>query len=497
MNRVAGALAVLTGVVGFLIGLVVQAGGARPGPAAGMLKPHELQPLMVTAEAPVVAAATPGPLDFAAVAARVNPVVVNVDAAVRADSRSRSGPRWRRDIADDPGAPREGSGSGFLIDSSGYLLTNFHVIDGADRLTVTLGDGRSFRAELAGVDPAIDIALLKIPATEHLPVAVLGNSDSLRPGQWVCAIGNPLGYVHSVTVGVISFLGRKLFDPSLDAYIQTDAAISLGNSGGPLIDAQGHVVGITTAISAQAANIGFAIPINQVIPVLEQLRERGRVSRGFLGVGLTAMTPALRTALGVTAERGAVVQDVTPDTPAERAGLRAYDVIVSVDDVPVRTDDELIRAIAARLPGSVARLGLVRDAEVRSLNVKLTERPVRETRGQGSAAESDARPAASREHGLLGLTVRDLDPTIVARQQIPDTLQGVMVVDVDPAGPARLARLRPGQVILEINRTRVISAASFNALAAALKPGRPVAILLFEPLTGQRQLLTVVPDSSP
>lgn len=496
MNRVAGALAALTGVVGFLIGLVMAAGGSRPALPGAALKPHESAPLMVTAEAPASATVAPGPLDFATVASRVNPAVVNVDAAVRGDGRSRSGSRWQRDLADAPGAPREGSGSGFFIDSSGYLLTNFHVIDGADRLTVTLGDGRSFRAELVGVDPAVDIALLKIPATEHLPVAVLGNSDSLRPGQWVCAIGNPLGYVHSVTVGVISFLGRKLFDPSLDAYIQTDAAISLGNSGGPLIDAQGHVVGITTAISAQAANIGFAIPINQVIPVLEQLRERGRVSRGFLGVGLTAMTPALQVALGVTAERGAVVQEVSPDTPAERAGLRAYDVIVSVDDVPVTTDDELIRTIAARLPGTVARLGLVRDAEARSISVKLTERPVREMRNQPGAV-SDARPAVSREHGLLGLTVRDLDAATAARLQIPDALQGVMVVDVDPAGPARLARLRPGQLILEVNRTRVVSAVAYQALISALKPGRPVAILLFEPLTGQRQLLTVIPDSAP
>jgi len=303
--------------------------------------------------------------------------------------------------------------------------------------------------------------------------------------------------VHSVTVGVISFLGRKLFDPSLDAYIQTDAAISLGNSGGPLIDAQGHVVGITTAISAQAANIGFAIPINQIIPVLEQLRERGRVSRGFLGVGLTALTPALQVALGVTAARGAVVQEVSPDTPAERAGLRAYDVIVSVDDAPVGTDDELIRTISARLPGTVAKLGVVRDAETRALSIKLTERPVRETRNQPGAAVTDARPAVSREHGLLGLTVRDLDAATAARQQIPDGLQGAMVVDVDPAGPARLARLRPGQLILEINRTRVSSAAAYQAIVAGLKPGRPVAILLFEPLTGQRLLLTVIPDPVP
>ena len=497
MNRAMGAFAALTGVVGFLIGLVVAAGGSRSTTPATALRPPDSQPLVVTAEVPSIPAVGSGPIDFAAVAARVNPAVVNVDAAVRGDGRPRSGPRWRRDLADDAGAPREGSGSGFFIDKAGYLLTNFHVVDGADRLTVTLGDGRSFRAELIGFDPAIDIALLKIPATEDLPVAVLGNSDSLQPGQWVCAIGNPLGYVHSVTVGVVSFLGRKLFDSSLDAYIQTDAAISLGNSGGPLIDARGHVVGMTTAISAQAANIGFAIPINQVVPVLEQLRERGRVSRGYLGVGLTAMTPALRGPLGVHADRGALIQEVTADTPAERAGLRVYDVIVSVDDVPVRTDSELNRTISARLPGTVAKLGVVRDAETRAVHVKLTERPVRESRSQSGQTTSDARPAVGREQGPLGLTVRDLDRATAARQQIPDALQGVMVVDVDPAGPARLARLRPGQLILEVNRTRVPSAAAYHAAVAGLKPGQPVAILLFEPLTGFRQLLTVIPDAAP
>ena len=175
---------------------------------------------------------------------------------------------------------------------------------------MTLGDGRVFKAELVGIDPAIDVALLRIPVTGSVPVAPLGDSDTLRVGEWVCAIGNPLGYVHSVTVGVVSFLGRKLFDPSLDAFIQTDAAISFGNSGGPLINSRGQVVGMTTAISAQASNIGFAIPIAQVVAVLPQLRENGRVARGYIGVVLTDLTPALHRALGLEPERGALVQDV-------------------------------------------------------------------------------------------------------------------------------------------------------------------------------------------
>ncbi len=167
-------------------------------------------------------------------------------------------------------------------------------------------------------------------------MAPLGKSESLRVGEWVCAIGNPLGYDHSVTVGVVSFLGRKVFDPSLDALIQTDAAISFGNSGGPLINERGQVVGITTAISAQAANIGFAVPIDQVVAVLPQLRERGRVSRGYIGIGLTNVTPVLQRALKLEPQHGALVEDVSPDTPAEQAGLRTYDVIVAADGHPDR-----------------------------------------------------------------------------------------------------------------------------------------------------------------
>src|SRR4029079_15402376 len=173
-------------------------------------------------------------------------------------------------------------------------LTNHHVVDGADRVTVTLSDGRSFRADIIGVDEAMDVALLQVHTKDRLPVAPLGNSDTLRVGEWVSAIGNPLGvYVHTVTVGVVSYLGRKIFDQSLDAFIQTDAAISFGNSGGPLINARGQVVGITTAISSQASNIGFAIPISQVIAVLPQLREFGRVARGYAGVVLAPVTGRL------------------------------------------------------------------------------------------------------------------------------------------------------------------------------------------------------------
>lgn len=494
-TRQTGGLVVLTGMVSFLIGLV--AAGTWP---QGATERVVVRPAVAVAEAPappVSVGPVPAPVppqttstvDFAAVAARVNAAVVNVDAAARGAAS-----RWRRDTVDDPNAPREGSGSGFIVDRSGLILTNYHVIEGADRITTTLGDGRSFRAEVVGVDPAIDVALLQIPARDSLPVAALGDSDSLRVGEWVCAIGNPLGYVHSVTVGVVSFLGRKLFDQSLDAYIQTDAMISFGNSGGPLINAQGQVVGITTAISAQASNIGFAIPITQVVAVLPQLRETGRVTRGYIGVGLTDLTPALHRALRLEPERGALVQDVSPETPAERAGLRAYDVITRADDVAIRSDGDLIRYISGRSPGSLAALEVWREGQARTVSLKLTERPIAETaRGRANRLQS-VRPVAGRVQGPLGLTVRDLDRATAMGRGLPDTIEGVIVVDVDPAGPARLARIRAGHVVLEVNRRRVATAAEFLSIVNALKPGEVAAVLVYDKISDQRLITAIVAD---
>ena len=238
-------------------------------------------------------------VNFADVAERMNAAVVNIDSTSKG-REARDGARpagygtpFHRDRRNGPvppkdlDVPRQGSGSGFIIDRDGFILTNYHVIEAAERIGVTLADGRAFRAEVVGTDPAIDVALLKIAGSHDLPEAPLGNSDELRVGEWVCAIGNPLGYVHSVTVGVVSFIGRKLFDASLDDYIQTDAAINFGNSGGPLINSRGEVIGINSAISSRASNIGFAVPINQAVGILSQLKTAGRVSRGYMGVWLT------------------------------------------------------------------------------------------------------------------------------------------------------------------------------------------------------------------
>jgi len=415
-----------------------------------------------------------------------------VDTASRgADDRARFS---RRFPSEDPGTPREGSGSGFIIDASGYILTNHHVIDGADRVTVTLSDGRGFKAEVIGTDPALDVALLKVESRDPLPTAPLGDSETLRVGEWVCAIGNPLGvYVHSVTVGVVSFIGRKLFD-TLDAYIQTDAAISFGNSGGPLINARGQVVGITSAISSQVSNIGFAIPIAQVVAVLPQLRERGSVARGYIGIGLADVTPELRRALRLGPEHGALVQDVTPDMPAERAGLRAYDVVVSADGQSIDSDEELVRYISSRQPGTLTSLGVWRDGNIQSVQVKLKDRPLPDALRSRARAPEDARPAV-QDLAPLGLTVRELDAGTAERLRIPDTVRGVLVADVDPTGPARRAQIRINYVIMEINRHRVGSIAEYRAVLAGLRAGEPVALLMYERGSHQRVISTIIPDS--
>jgi serine protease Do len=498
MTRQTGALIGLSAVASFLLGLV--AAGTRPAVSSATqaipAPPAQTRPLTITsaraaADTPIPASGTP--IDFALVAERLNAAVVNVDTA----SRGVEGrPRFsRRYSTNDPDAPREGSGSGFIIDASGYILTNHHVVAGADRVTVTLSDGRSLRADIIGSDQVIDVALLQVHADGPLPVAPLGDSEQLRVGEWVCAIGNPLGvYVHSVTVGVVSFLGRKLFDQTLDNYIQTDAAISVGNSGGPLINARGEVVGITTAISSQAANIGFAIPIGQVIDILPQLREYGSVTRGSIGVGLTNVTGTLRDALDIRPDHGALVQDVSFDTPAARAGLRTYDVVVGVDGRAVTSDEDLIRYIASQAPGTAVTLRVWREGGERDIPVRLAQRVVA-TRSRQPVTASDSRSAADWEP--LGLRVRELDTDAVARLRLPADLAGVLVSEVDPAGPSRLANLRINQVILEVNRQPVTSVEQYRARASSLPAGAPVALLVFDRTTNQRVICTVIADPTP
>jgi serine protease Do len=485
-----GLTVALCSAVSFLVGMTVGGDGMRSPLAMPLQSPRGAE----RPRARPVNLAAAGATSFADVAERVNASVVNIDAAAHTA-------RDKRRTIEEPGfgsgdlnIPHQGSGSGFVIDRQGFILTNYHVIENADRITVTLADGRALRGEVVGTDPAIDVALLKVTTTGALEPAPLGNSDDLRVGEWVCAIGNPLGYVHSVTVGVVSFIGRKLFDASLDDYIQTDAAINFGNSGGPLINARGEVIGINSAISSRASNIGFAVPINQALAILPQLKTRGRVSRGFIGVVLTDVTPDLQRSLKLPVGRGALVQDVNDGSPAERSGIRPYDIIVSVDGRDVWTNEELIRDISGRLPGSAARLELLRDGRRQSLQLKLTERP----RDPGGA---DPLPMQPRPDPVpptdlpLGLTVREIDPAFVRRMQIPSSVQGVVVVRSDPAGAAFVPVIRRGFVIMEVNRQPVRTVADFARLVSAARAGDALALYGYDPSLGQRGIILATVDT--
>ena len=480
----------LAATVAFLVGLVV-AGSMTPAPAVSATTP----PVSRTTSAPPAPAAG-GPVSFADIAERLNPAVVNIDATLRGEDR----PRRRAPLLDGPDffqrppresdVPRRGAGTGFLIDPAGLILTNHHVIDGADRITVRLTDGRQLRAESVGSDPDTDIALVRIQDGRTFPAAPLGDSDALRVGEWVLAIGNPLAYEHTVTVGVVSFIGRKLFDRSLDRYIQTDAAINFGNSGGPLINTRGEVIGINSAISSRASNIGFAVPINQAKAVLPQLREKGRVARGYIGVTLRDVDPDLQRSLGLASSDGALVQDVTPGSPGARAGLRTYDIIVAVDGEKVDSNDALIRLIATREPGSVAIVQLLRDGRPITVTLKLAERPQR-TRTEGEPA----RPVPSAYRGSpLGISVRELDEESAVRFRLPDGMRGVIVSRVEAMSPAFDADIQRGHVLLEINRRPILTVDQYQQMTSQVRPGDILTIYVYKPELNQRTLETVKLD---
>jgi serine protease Do len=291
---------------------------------------------------------------------------------------------------------------------------------------------------------------------------------------------------------VVSFLGRKLFDMSLDNYIQTDAAINFGNSGGPLINSRGEVIGINAAISSRASSIGFAVPINGASSVLPQLRARGRVSRGYIGVGLRDVDADLERSLKLPVDHGALVQDITSGSPADRAGVRAYDVITSLDDRAIANDDQLIREIASRAPGSAARLHLLRDGHDQTLVVKLSERPARDGPDKGdSPAGPPERIKEDPDGLLLGLIVRDIDRTTADRLELPKRMRGVLITRVEAMSSSFDGGIERGTVLLEINRQQVESVADYRRIARTARAGDILALYVYAPDLDQRQLKTI------
>jgi serine protease Do len=412
------------------------------------------------------------PASFSEVVARVNPAVVHIDVI----EDTRQNPHEGIEDAPQLDLPQRGEGSGFVVDPNGYILTNHHLVPGPGRIRVRLADKRELPAWRVGSDPSTDLALLKVDAT-GLPSVRLGDSDRIRVGDWVCAIGNPLDFDHTVTVGIVSSLDRKIFNQSFDAYIQTDAAINPGNSGGPLVNLEGEAIGINAAVSSDAQGIGFAVPINVARAVLGQLRERGRVQRGYLGIQLHELDPDLGRLLGLADARGALVVDVVAGGAAERAGLRRWDVIRGVSGQAVEDGDHLVRTIASLHPGTEVQLALVRDGRPITLLARLGERgPDEEEEEKPAPAAS---PAVSRGDAL-GLTVANLPTRTRLDLHVPRDRIGVVIRSIEGADPGADV-LEEGDLVVEVNRRPTPDVSSYRRVLAELRNGEAAFLYVYRP----------------
>ncbi len=359
-------------------------------------------------------------------------------------------------------------GSGFIIDPKGLMVTNNHVIEGADKIKVKLSGGKEHEAEIKGRDPKTDLALLQIKGPGPFPYLTLGDSDAIRVGDWVVAVGNPFGLGHTVTQGIISAKGRVIGAGPYDNFLQTDAAINPGNSGGPLLNLQGEVVGINTAIVATGQGIGFAIPSNLAKSIIPQLEKKGKVTRGMLGVQVQVVTPELARSFGLSETRGALVAEVNPGTPAAKAGLKRGDIIINFDGTPIKHMNELPRLVAATQPGTKAQVTVLRDGKEKTFSLTVTE--LEEER-------QAAGPEEMEEDSSVGLGVDDLTPEMARRFGLKET-QGVVVIRVQPASPAAEAGIRPGDVILELNGQTVRSVDQFQGLLKKMTEGSFARLLI-------------------
>jgi serine protease Do len=337
---------------------------------------------------------------------------------------------------------QQGVGSGFIMSREGYILTNNHVVEDADQIKVKLANGKEYDAKVVGRDPKTDLALVKIQGASQLHPLKLGNSDDLKVGSWVVAIGSPFGLEQTVTAGIVSAKGRVIGSGPYDDFIQTDASINPGNSGGPLINMKGEVVGINTAIIASGQGIGFAIPINMAKEIVPQLEEKGHVIRGWLGVSIQEVTPALAKSFNLKETKGALVAQVVSGSPAEKAGIEQGDVIVEFDGKEVKDSKELPRIVASTPVGETVTLKLLRNGKVVDRQVKIGE------------MEEKVEAAKAPSHKSLGITVQNITPEIAKGLGLKkDT--GVVVTGVEPGSPAANAGIQTGDVIREVNRIPV------------------------------------------
>ncbi len=438
---------------------------------------------------------------FTAVAEAVNPTVVQIRSERSVDpqqSRGRNpfegtpfedffgGPFG--EIPPGPGTPQAGLGSGAIVRSDGYIVTNNHVVEGADELIVKLFDGTEYDAEVVGSDSYSDIAVIKIEAT-GLPYITMGESETLRTGEWVMAFGSPLDpeLSNTVTAGIVSALGRlhAQGEVGVQNYIQTDAAINPGNSGGPLVDLRGRLIGINTAIFTRTGGyqgIGFAIPVSTVQNVVEQLIETGRVERAQLGVRYGPASESLIRALNLP--RGAaVIAEVVPGSAADRAGLRAGDAIVSINGTDLTNHLQVSQIIGSLRPGERVSLTINREGDVSTVNVTLGAASNNEQTAQRrSESPAPEEPQQGRMMEELGIALSDITPQIANRYQLDADVRGIMITDVNPASDAyREAGLRPGMIITEADRKPVTSVSEFNRVYSNVKSGSSFLLRIIQP----------------
>jgi len=446
---------------------------------------------------PVSAPVSSAPISFADLAAKVSPAVVTISSAHKVEASGEAMPDLPFDFP--KGSPFEeffrqfreqqrhaqpdhvmALGSGFIIDPFGYVVTNNHVVEDATEIKVTLSTGQEYAAKVVGTDTKTDLALLKINAAGRLPFVVFGNSDKMRVGDWVMAVGNPFGLGGTVTAGIISARGRDLRNGPFDDFLQIDAPINRGNSGGPTFNLAGEVVGINTAIASPnggSVGIGFAIPSNLAKPVLAQLESHGTVDRGWLGVAIQAVTPEIATAVGLSKPLGALVSQVEPNSPAAKANLQKGDVIISYNGQTVENVHDLTRLVADTPAGRRADIIVWRDKSKATLRVAIAkQKPDEEAEATTTApAEPSATGTAVK---ALGATLATITPETRQELDIPDSVSGVVITDVDSNGSAADEGLRPGDIIEQVGQKKVHTPADVDAIVEAALAAKQDDVLL-------------------
>jgi len=458
---------------------IVLSAGFNVSPIARALWGEKEKPVVV----PAVAGLRMVPVDIPQLFKEVSPAVVNISTTqmVKLNRPRMRNPFGHQDPFDEffnnffgrmpKEQKRRSLGSGFIVSPDGYILTNNHVVEKADEVTVTLLDKEEFKAKVVGNDQKTDIALIKIDAKKKLTYVALGDSDQLDVGEWVVAIGNPFGLGHTVTAGIVSAKGRIIGSGPYDDFIQTDASINPGNSGGPLFNLKGEVVGINTAIVQGGQGIGFATPIQLAKSILDQLKDKGKVTRGWLGVYIQRLTPEAAENLGLSGRRGALVSDVTSGGPAEKAGIRSGDVIVAFNGKEIGDEHDLPQAVASTKPGKTVDVRLLREGKEMTIAVSITE-----------MEGEPGKPAGGHELSKnFGLTVQDITPEIAQRFDI-ENMKGVVVTGVADGTPAEDAGFNEGDIIRAIlrqnKRNPVTNAAEFAKLVKKFQSDKTVLFLV-------------------